>query len=91
MFDPVVYEQAQIAIERARMIAPAQTFTAYVLALMPAVLVVLCLALLAALLELIAQEYRKKWGYLSASGEIWTAACMTSGYATRWHRSCAIG
>jgi hypothetical protein len=33
---------------------------------------------LAGLLELIAQEYRKKWVYLSASGQIWTAARTTS-------------
>lgn len=33
---------------------------------------------LAGLLELIAQEYRKKWVYLSASGQIWTASRTTS-------------
>jgi hypothetical protein len=33
---------------------------------------------LASLLEQIAQEYRKKWVYLSASGQIWTASRMTS-------------
>lgn len=33
---------------------------------------------LAELLELIAQEYRKKWVYLSASGQIWTASRTTS-------------
>lgn len=33
---------------------------------------------LAELLERIAQEYRKRWVYLSASGQIWTAARATS-------------
>jgi hypothetical protein len=33
---------------------------------------------MAELLERIAQEYRKRWVYLSASGQIWTAARTTS-------------
>lgn len=47
-FDPVAYERQQIAIERARAIAPLETFAAGVLALVPAALAVLALLLLAA-------------------------------------------
>jgi hypothetical protein len=47
-FDPVAYEKAQIAINQAHAIAPFQTAAAAVLALVPAALAVICLALLAA-------------------------------------------
>ena len=47
-FDPVAVDRQQLAIEQARAVAPAQTAAAVVLALAPAALVVICLALLAA-------------------------------------------
>lgn len=47
-FDPVAYERQQIAIERARALAPVETFAAGVLALAPAALAVVLIILLAA-------------------------------------------
>lgn len=47
-FDPVAYHAEQLAMDRADAIAPAQTAAAFVLALFPALLAVVCLLLLAA-------------------------------------------